>query len=304
MKAQCIGHTVFEDPCKKNSQAIKLKTINKRKHMKKLIKICVLLIMMIGGIQLVHGQTVTIVTNPTPPTICPGTLISLTAQTSGGIVQSRVWTDNFGGNYGGTASINVTPGTTTTYTVTVTFVGPIVRVASQTVTVLTAPTAAITAGGPTSFCQGDSVVLNSSVGGGVIAYQWRLGGSDILGANGATYSAKVSGAYTLVVSNGPCSATSNVINVTVSAAPTIGNVTFSSPCADGDMTVTIDGLTGPYPQNIYIYDDGTGPGNLVHTQSVSTSSTSYTIHYWATNGDNSNLYIKVTRPSTGCSIWK
>ncbi len=94
------------------------------------------------------------------------------------------------------------------------------------------------------------------------------------------------------------------IRINVNAAPTIGNVTFSSPCSDGTMTVNVDGL-GPFPVNIKIYDDGTAPGNLITTQSVSTMSTSFTIQYWGTNnGDNSNLYIKVENPSTGCETWK
>ena len=104
--------------------------------------------------------------------------------------------------------------------------------------------------------------------------------------------------------NQPLPSATHIIN-TVNAAPTIGNVTFYYPCSEGTMTVNVDGLSGPFPVNIKIYDDGTAPGNLITTQSVNTASTSFTIHYWGTNnGDNSNLYIKVENPSTGCETWK
>ena len=104
--------------------------------------------------------------------------------------------------------------------------------------------------------------------------------------------------------NVPLPPVPTTILITVYAAPTIGSVTFSSPCSDGNMMVTVDGLSGPFPVNVKIYDDGILPANLVNTQSVSSTSTSFPIHYWSTNGDNSNLYLKVENPSTGCSTWK
>ncbi|MGA1331305.1 MAG: cohesin domain-containing protein, partial [Bacteroidia bacterium] len=70
----------------------------------------------------------------------------------------------------------------------------------------TPPTAAITAAGPTTFCQGGSVVLNANTGTG-LTYQWALNGSSISGATNASYSASAAGSYTVVVFNAPTCST-------------------------------------------------------------------------------------------------
>jgi uncharacterized delta-60 repeat protein len=76
------------------------------------------------------------------------------------------------------------------------------------------PEAIITSAGPTTFCIGDSVALNANTGVG-LTYQWKKGAADVVGATGATYYAKTSGAYKVVVYNANgCNKTSNTINVT------------------------------------------------------------------------------------------
>ncbi len=125
--------------------------------------------------------------------------------------------------------------------------------------VLDVPTATITPNGPTTFCEGLSVVLDAPTGAG-LSYIWRRNGVVIGGATAASYTATQSGLYSVEVSNGSCSATSGNTRITVHPAdPTtltwtggvsadwaaLGN--WDNPCAvptAGD-TVVIPGQTSP-----------------------------------------------------------
>lgn len=80
--------------------------------------------------------------------------------------------------------------------------------------------ASISAGGPTTFCQGQSVLLTSKTSSNITSYQWQKNGTAISGATSSTYTAKSNGTYTLKVKNN-CgkTATSNGIAVTVNPLP-------------------------------------------------------------------------------------
>ncbi len=86
-----------------------------------------------------------------------------------------------------------------------------------------APTinASITAGGPVTFCTGDSVTLQANTGTNY-TYQWDLNASAISGATASSYVAKASGAYTVIIDSAGINATSNTITVTDTACGTIG----------------------------------------------------------------------------------
>jgi hypothetical protein len=83
------------------------------------------------------------------------------------------------------------------------------------VSILPSPPASIIAGGPLSFCDGDSVLLRANSGAS-ITYQWRKGSSYIAGAISDEYYAKTTGNYKVTVtgSNG-CTKNSNVLAVAV-----------------------------------------------------------------------------------------
>lgn len=83
------------------------------------------------------------------------------------------------------------------------------------VSILPSPPASIIAGGPLSFCDGDSVLLRANSGIG-ITYQWRKGSSYIAGAISDEYYAKTTGNYKVTVTgaNG-CTKNSNVLSVAV-----------------------------------------------------------------------------------------
>ncbi len=176
-----------------------------------------------------------------PTTFCAGGSVTLTSSAAAGnqwFLNAGLITGATGNTYSAVATGN--------YTVVVTTSGcssaPSPAIA---VTVNQPPsTPTITPGGPTTFCNGGSVLLTSSSAGG---YQWFLGGNSISGATNQTYNATASGNYTVVVTNGCSSAPSAPTAVTVNpipATPTIsagGSTTF---CQGGSVTLTSSSATG------------------------------------------------------------
>ncbi|MEL7530473.1 MAG: LamG-like jellyroll fold domain-containing protein [Bacteroidota bacterium] len=87
----------------------------------------------------------------------------------------------------------------------------------------------ISAAGPLSICQGDSVSLSAMVAGGP-NFQWQLNGSDINGATGSTYVAQASGMYSVVATDANCTATASPISVVVNPLPTVLFDTINPLC--------------------------------------------------------------------------
>ncbi|MBC7720922.1 MAG: hypothetical protein H7068_02810, partial [Pedobacter sp.] len=151
------------------------------------------------------------------------------------------------------------------------------------------PTPTIIANSATSFCNGNSVVLSSSVpsvSGAVI--QWRLNGVDIIGATNQTYTATQTGNYTAYVAGNSryCNNTgtpSNAIIVTVNNAPTApvitaaGNLTF---CKGSTVTLTSNTEAGIQWQKDGI--DITGATSLNYA------------------ANQSGIYRAIVRGSGGC----
>lgn len=125
-------------------------------------------------------------------------------------------------------------------------------------------TASITAGGPTTFCAGDSVLLTANAG---TAHLW---------SNGATTQsiyAKTGGNYTVTVTNSTgCTATSPFVTVTVNTYSFTGvfySENMGVPAANTDITV----YTNFQNQNIIGYSSTTLPQSQVR---ATTASTNYT----------------------------
>jgi Secretion system C-terminal sorting domain len=79
------------------------------------------------------------------------------------------------------------------------------------------PIPTISAGGPLTFCDGDSVVLSSSA---TTGNQWLKDGKKIKGSAQQNYTAKISGIYSVQSSNGKvCTISSLPLLVTVNALP-------------------------------------------------------------------------------------
>jgi len=87
-----------------------------------------------------------------------------------------------------------------------------------TLTVNANPPAAALPNGPTTFCQGDAVVLLGNIAPGY-SYQWQLNNVDIPGATGQSYIATASGDYAVGISDGNCNSLSHDVTITVNPIP-------------------------------------------------------------------------------------
>jgi hypothetical protein len=138
--------------------------------------------------------------------------VSLTATYSGASVQ---WKKN-GTNIPGATSATYNVTTKGNYSCVTTSACDTVESTPIFVNVIKNPNASISAGGPTTFCAGGSVVLTEVAVAGC-TYQWYKGATPIAGATSLTYSATISGNYKCRVTKAAtgCYKNSNAIAVSV-----------------------------------------------------------------------------------------
>jgi hypothetical protein len=102
--------------------------------------------------------------------------------------------------------------------------------------------ASITAGGATTFCSGQNVVLSVPAGN---TYQWYRDGNILSGSTSSTYTASSSGSYTAVVSSAGCSITTNPVVVTVNSASAPSVSTTTATICNGQQAIlTASGCDG------------------------------------------------------------
>ncbi|MBI2273886.1 MAG: HYR domain-containing protein [Bacteroidetes bacterium] len=175
-------------------------------------------------------------------TFCAGGSVVLTANGAG----SYQWSNN-GTPINGATAATYTATTAGNYSVVISNGSCTASSEPVSVVVNALPAASITAGSATNFCTGGSVMLTAN---GAGTYQWYNNGV-ALGITTQTYTASVSGNYTVVLTNSNgCSATSAVTAVTVNAIPVAsvtaqGSTTF---CAGGSVVLTANGA-GTYQWN-------------------------------------------------------
>ncbi|MBK7442833.1 MAG: T9SS type A sorting domain-containing protein [Bacteroidetes bacterium] len=147
-----------------------------------------------------------------PITFCQGSSVSLTATYSGATVQ---WKKN-GTNIPGATSATYNVTTKGNYSCVTTSACGTAESTPIFVNVIKNPNASISAGGPTTFCAGGSVVLTEVAVAGC-TYQWYKGASPIAGATSLTYTATTSGNYKCRVTKAAtgCYKNSNAIAVSV-----------------------------------------------------------------------------------------
>jgi len=158
---------------------------------------------------------------PLTDTVCAATPTTLTASGVGTFSWSNGTT---------TAALTVSPGSTTTYSVTLTSGSNCSATASRTVVVnSTAPT--ISATGPTTFCTGGSVGLK--VDSSFATYAWSTG------ATTSTITVNQAGTYDATVTKNGCTGISNSIVVSVGSnlSPTISANPSLNICPGGRTTL-------------------------------------------------------------------
>ncbi len=169
----------------------------------------------------------TVISASGPTTFCQGGSVTLTANAPN--PTQYLWS-----NGATTPTINVN--TSGTYSCTV---NGTIALSPITVTVNSIPsTPIISTNGPTTFCIGGNVTLTSSSS---INNTWSNG------ATSQSITVTNSGAYSVTVSNGTCSATSipkTIVVNTTPSTPTISNSGSTTFCAGGSVTLTSSSTTG------------------------------------------------------------
>jgi len=242
----------------------------------------------VSGCESPQSSAVVVTVNPLPatPTItpggpttfCQGGSVTLTSSSASG----NQWFLN-GNPIGGETNQNYVATASGNYAVQVTDGNGCVSAMSSTTTVTvnpipSAPT--ITPGGPTTFCQGGSVTLTSSV---AIGNQWYLNGNPIGGETNQNYIATASGSYTVTQTVSGCeSAQANAVVVTVNPLPATPTITPGGPttfCTGGSVTLTSSSASG----NQWFLN-GNPIGGETNQNYVATASGNYTVQVTDGNG--------------------
>ncbi len=162
--------------------------------------------------------------------ICAGSTVNLTASTGAAYLWSNgATTATIAASNAGNYSVQVTNAA-----------GCISTSAVSSVVVNALPTPSISSVGSTTICQGATVTLTTANGPG-LTYQWKNNGTNIAGANGASYVANAAGIYTVQVTNAAgCSGTSTASAVVVNALPvaSISNSGSTTICAGSSVNLT------------------------------------------------------------------
>jgi hypothetical protein len=222
-----------------------------------------------------------------PEEICEGYSSTLTASTSGGTAPFTFEWDN---NLGSGHTKVVSPGSTTTYSVTVTDANGCSEEGSITLTVHPNPSVTISCDADTGdgcvLCQGDNTTLtaNPSGGTGPYTYDWSNGHDSQainVSPNGTTD-------YTVTITDVNGCTDHETITVIVNPTPHVSIAKNNATCGldNGSVTASADGGTTPYT---YTWSDGLGNGASKNNLPTGT----YTVTVTDANGctDTENVTI-------------
>lgn len=243
-----------------------------------------------GGCTQTASTTVTILPTPTAfagndATICIGESIILGTTAATGV--NYQWSSNPSGFNASVSNPSVSPTQNTTYYLQTTDVNSgCSSFDTVTITVTNQPTAVITPQGPTTFCQGGSVVLTANSG--FANYQWSNG---VTGTN--TITVTQSGTYTVTLGNSPtCQATSAPVTITVNM-PTVPVITANDTTICAGSNAVINVINGPF--NSYSWNGTTGNSSSV----IVNQSGTYSVNTVDNNGcsaTSNSITITVNNP--------
>src|SRR5450432_21777 len=204
-----------------------------------------------GGCNVTSAPKVVLV-NPVPPkpvisaagpvTFCSNDSVRLTSSSPAG----NQWLKD-GVNILDSVATTLTVKTSGAYKVQVTGAGGCLAISDSTkvtvINLLTPPT--VSASGPLTFCNGDSVVFSSTSATG---NQWLKDGVNIVGATNQKFTAKISGAYTVQLSSGGgCNVTSAPQVVLVNPVPPKPTISAAGPvtfCSNDSVRLTSSSPAG------------------------------------------------------------
>ncbi|NMM49275.1 FG-GAP-like repeat-containing protein [Marinigracilibium pacificum] len=149
----------------------------------------------------------------------------------------------------------------------------------------TIPSSSIIPDGPTTFCEGNDVVLEVPASAEITGYTWKKGGTVISGASTGSLTVSESGSYSVVVENtAGCTQESDAVSVSVSAAPQAGFAISGNLCRGSQLSVdntsTVDGSQSV--SYLWNFGDGNSSTQFEPTKSYNTAGTynvSLTVSY-------------------------
>jgi hypothetical protein len=230
-----------------------------------------------------------------PTTFCSGAnACTLTANAGTGL--SYQWFKGTAAIAGATNISFVPTSTSSQYKVRVTGSNGCSKTSSNTaISVIALPSATITPQGPTTFCNGDSVVLLANAGTG-FSYQWRQGTTNLIpGATSQSYTAKSAATYFVIVTNSSgCSKTSSGRSVVVNCReglngtvqsgftiyPNPGSGRFTMNYTDADASLN--------DANLYITDVS---GRIIYSERLTIENGSMIKDIDLTNVVSSGIYF-------------
>jgi hypothetical protein len=216
--------------------------------------------------------TLPTITPAGPDTICQGQSDTLDA---GSGYNSYLWISGVD-TLGTTQSIIVTPTATTNYTVTVDNASGCIASVVYTKYMLPVTAPVISANGPLTFCDGDSVILDAS--GGYVSYSWS-DGVNIVGSD-SVYVAYDAAVYTVTVTsaNGCTSTDSDTVIVNPNPpVPTITPAGSVDVCDAGTGVTLVADTTGAGPGAIVFWNDANGGNTQSNSLYVDNTSIDFII---------------------------
>ena len=231
-------------------------------------------------------------------TLCAGNTVVLSVPNTTGLFyqwQPAIGTSGASGN-------SYTTGSAGTYTVTVTNSSGCVRVsAGKVVTVVAAPTAAITPSTTQTLCNGP-VVLAATTGSGY-TYIWYKNGT-ATGITTATDTVIAAGNYTVAVTTtSGCTAVSAAVALTANCGVALTNAGTVSRC-EGDTITAMFTASGYGATNVFSLQLSDSLGNFTDTINIGMltgaagSSITGTIPQTALPGNGYKLRVVTTSPAT------